>query len=529
MKKFKFKQRSFVFSCVSHFTIFVLLTVIIYSGFSYVFNLRINREFFSLEELLVSKKDLKSEKYSAILRNDSKNSSFIVFDKEGQVKYASDKKIKEQVFFDSLELIPEYHSNMFFDVFQKEAPDKTIQYMVYLNDYSKGNKTAKTKAYCILNESLEIIEGALFADRGALTKTEFDLLNGITRSNGDVEKYSYQTKTGEKRILAFLSNEMTEKQYKKIGQSANRIWLIGIPCIVITIILFAILFCRMVRSHISPINQAIIAYNDGEAVDEKKLGVPIEFSGVLRNFKGLLKQLKETLERNETLNNEKKQLIADISHDLKTPLTVIQGYSEALDHHKVPEEKKEQYVKAIYRKSVLATDMVNKLFLFTQMEHPDYQLTLEYLDFNEFIKSFFAEKYREIDERGLNLEIEIPEKQCIIPFDHSLLRRMLENLLENSLKYNQEGTTLFVELREKKSLILNVGDDGVGIPNEIAASLFQPFITGNHARTTGKGTGLGLSIVKRVVEMHHGSIELATSENKQIKTNFKIFIPKAQD
>lgn len=95
---------------------------------------------------------------------------------------------------------------------------------------------------------------------------------------------------------------------------------------------------------------------------------------------------------------EKQKLIVDVSHDLKTPLTVIQGYAKALSERRVPSEKQDAYMESIYNKAKLASDMVNDLFLFTQMEHPRYPLHLEKTDFNEFVKSFFAEKYMEIDE-----------------------------------------------------------------------------------------------------------------------------------
>ena len=97
-------------------------------------------------------------------------------------------------------------------------------------------------------------------------------------------------------------------------------------------------------------------------------------------------------------------------------------------------------MESIFTKSKLATDMVNDLFMFTQMEHPNYQLHLEKTDFNEFVKSFFAEKYMEIEEDGFQLSAEMEDRPIPLLLDRKLMRRLLENLLSNAIKYNDKGT-----------------------------------------------------------------------------------------
>ena len=106
------------------------------------------------------------------------------------------------------------------------------------------------------------------------------------------------------------------------------------------------------------------------------------------------------------------------------------------------------------------------------------------------------------------------------------MRRLLENLLSNAIKYNDKGTTIYIAMEKRGGdAVMTLADDGVGIPEGIAESLFQPFVTGNRARTTGKGTGLGLSIAQRIVQMHRGSMELVRPPHKPYHTEFCIRIP----
>ena len=106
------------------------------------------------------------------------------------------------------------------------------------------------------------------------------------------------------------------------------------------------------------------------------------------------------------------------------------------------------------------------------------------------------------------------------------MRRLLENLLGNAMKHNPRGTTLYVVLTQTEEAVhLTIADDGVGISPDLAATLFQPFVTGNHARTTGKGTGLGLSIAQRIVEMHRGKIAAVFPPTPPYHTEFSITLP----
>ena len=126
------------------------------------------------------------------------------------------------------------------------------------------------------------------------------------------------------------------------------------------------------------------------------------------------------------------------------------------------------------------------------------------------------------------LDVKIPKKSCMFKIDKSLFSRLYDNLLQNSFKYNTKNTKILFEIVEEKNRILIViADNGKGISKDIRNIIFDPFVTENEARTLGKWTGMGLSIVKRIVELHGGTIKLSEDPQEGYITEFNIELPKA--
>lgn len=516
-----------IISSALYFVLYTIILMMIYSFFNYRASQKIMEAFTMMEDILTYEDELKQEKYNEIPMRNSQNASFIVFDSSGNIRYASNQTIGTKIFFDDLDLLDDYHTGKLYDVFEKKNAEGEIQYWVCLSEYHEETQPTNLLEYCLLDEDLKILDGDLFPNRTCLSQREFELLNGVLSKNSLVEKYTYETVNGEDRILVFWFQNPTESQYNQIMDSSYMILSLGIPVIAVAVILFAILFSRRIKRQIEPLNQIIRSYENGNLKEMETESVSREFSHTVFAFKELIKQVEKERMQKEEMYKGKQKLIADISHDIKTPLTVIQGYAKALSDHMVPQEKEKQYLETIYRKSEIATEMVNDLFLMTKMEHPDYILYKSEVDFFEFVKGVLAERYMEIAESGFELHVDIPEETCNMCMDLKLMERCFQNLLGNALKYNNAGTTLSFQMsQDDEQCIMIVADDGIGIPDEIAGTIFEPFVTGNQARTTGKGTGLGLSIVQKIVEMHQGKIELVLPPEEPYKTEFRFIFPK---
>jgi signal transduction histidine kinase len=221
-------------------------------------------------------------------------------------------------------------------------------------------------------------------------------------------------------------------------------------------------------------------------------------------------------------------MLADISHDLKTPITVIQGYSKAIVDGMVSEEHMDKYLNTIYQKSNRLADLINEFYQYSRLEHPEFQLTMEPGDLSEYVREYVAGKYEELEVAGYELDVDIPEQPIYMPFDHVELCRVFENIITNTIRHNAPPTTIFVGmefLREKHQVRIRLGDDGEGIPEEIREHIFEPFVVGDESRNSKHGTGLGLSVAKRVVTAHGGKIRLLPTTETSWSTMYEIILP----
>lgn len=525
-KKIKLRS-SFVLLCVGYFVLYSLFLALIYFCFSWYTGEKLDSAFISTSSILQYEEELTADDFSAIPAKITSNCSFIVFDDEGKRLYASSKEISEKIPYSALPYINDYMGSEWYTVSQNVNSKNEIYYIIMLKSYDEeGNEIVESS--CILDSDYNIIKGNLFNGRKHLSEEEFNIIKGTYSKGSITEKYSYETENGEGRTLVCMYPVMSDADYYSVMEKTDRIWLFAVPVVIAVILLQAWLFATRIKKSITRINDAIGAYQRNEKFEVDKKKIPCEFLSIVDNFSNLLGWLNSLQREKDKIYMESRQVIADISHDLKTPLTVIQGYSKALNEGRVPEEKKEKYLETIYDKSVLSANLIDSLFDCVKMEHPDYKINPVTVDLSEQIKEILAEKYNEIEENGFDIDIDIPERRIEFAVDKKLFERLFENLLGNSLQYNPAGTTIFIKLREEKdSLVLTVADNGTGIPQELRENIFKPFVTSNNARSSGKGTGLGLAITKRIVELHGGSISLKDcGENSKYKTEFEIRFPR---
>ncbi|SOC43109.1 sensor histidine kinase [Ureibacillus acetophenoni] len=252
----------------------------------------------------------------------------------------------------------------------------------------------------------------------------------------------------------------------------------------------------------------------------------LRYKELNEDLRRVAEELKVKSEEKERLEESKKRMLADLSHDLKTPMTTIQGYSKALyDGFVQDEEQKQRYLKYIYDKSIRVTDLIDELFVFSKLDNPDSQINKQEKDLCEFLRQVVVEYYEQFDEKEMELSIEIPSERVVFSFDQKLLYRAISNILENTIKYNPEQTTVYISLKVSKNhLTIEIGDNGSGIHEDIADTLFDPFVRGDKSRMNDGGTGLGLAITKKIIEKHNGLVYVDTKPLRG-STNFIIELP----
>ncbi|WP_052356576.1 sensor histidine kinase [[Clostridium] dakarense] len=249
-----------------------------------------------------------------------------------------------------------------------------------------------------------------------------------------------------------------------------------------------------------------------------------ELNSIKEAFNSTVAKIEKTKEEKKIIEDSKKRIIRDISHDIKTPITSILGYSKAIVSGRVTdEEEKKIYLNYIYNKTNRINYLVDELFIFSKLDSPEYKLNLQKYDLSEFLRELVALYYIDIEEKDFILDIEIPEEEIYSMIDIKELERAIANIITNSLKYNKKGTTLRVSLYKKDSYAkISIEDDGIGISDSVSKTVFEEFVRADKSRKTDGGSGLGLAITRKIVKLHGGDVRLYSGENMGTRFEIKL-------
>ena len=224
----------------------------------------------------------------------------------------------------------------------------------------------------------------------------------------------------------------------------------------------------------------------------------------------------------------KNELITNIAHDLRTPLTSIIGYLDILVNKKnLSDDKIKDYLEIAFEKSKKLEVLIEDLFSFTKMNYGDeLVVNKERIDLIELLNQLISELYPLFEANSLECDLQTNVNSLLIDLDPKLIVRLFENLINNAIKYGKEGKNIIVKVKnntELETVDISVINFGKLIPVESLKKIFDKFyrVDSSRASDTG-GTGLGLAIAKSIVEIHNGEITVKSdSDGTEFKVTFK--------
>lgn len=229
--------------------------------------------------------------------------------------------------------------------------------------------------------------------------------------------------------------------------------------------------------------------------------------------------IEEEKEQQLAYDRQRNLLLSDIAHDIKTPLTTLCGYSKALSEGVAEGEKRQEYLDAIYVKSMRMNELITLLFDYVKMDSSGFELHREETDLGELLRECTAAQYADFEEKQILLEIEIPEEPVLYQADRVQMARAVTNLLTNAVRYGKEGGRALIRLEDDT---ITVADDGMEIDEKFISHIFEPFSRADKARSTRGGSGLGLSIAYKIVQMHGGALRLNCAYGQGYTKAFQI-------
>lgn len=239
------------------------------------------------------------------------------------------------------------------------------------------------------------------------------------------------------------------------------------------------------------------------------------FVDLIKSFNDMASKLREAEQTNQEYEKNRKNLIANISHDLKTPITSIQGYLEMImDNELAQPEKYNQYLKTIYNNTTYMNKLIDDLFLFSKLDVDKVEFNYEIVNIRAFMNDLMDEAGFEIREIGADFKYEDKlGNDAMVRIDGKRVYQAIKNILVNAVKYGPESNLkIQAELsRQNESVYFAITDNGPGIAPEKLPYVFDRFYRIDHERSKDLGsTGLGLAISKELIEAQGGSIMVAS-------------------
>lgn len=234
-----------------------------------------------------------------------------------------------------------------------------------------------------------------------------------------------------------------------------------------------------------------------------------EFEKVCMTFNNMQGHILEEQEKNRRYERARTDMIAGISHDLRTPLTAIKGSIKAmLDGVAATPQMQQKFLNAAYRRTGEMDILLNQLFYLSKLETGNMPLDIREINLTEFLSKYVIGKQEVLNPEETELQAVFQERAYFAMIDSEQMQRILDNLVENSVKYS-EKSPVHVEISlksEGEKLYLKVSDDGSGVDEEKLPHVFEEFYRGDESRNKKEGNGLGLYIVKYLIEAMQGTV-----------------------
>ena len=299
------------------------------------------------------------------------------------------------------------------------------------------------------------------------------------------------------------------------GDTVDALWrtfagLLVMTALVVLMISFVATSVTTMRQ-IKPIRemaQATRCYAEGDFdIRMNDYGRDDEIGELAASFNNMAERLQQT-------ERQRREFIANISHELKTPMTTIAGYTDGILDGTIPPENEKQYLQIIANESRRLSRLVRRMLDVSQLQAMDPLRNGNHFDICESMRRVLISMEQKINDRHLDVEADIPDEPILVLGDNDMITQVLYNLLENAAKFAREGSTLYlgVAMMDGKARVTvrNVGDT---IPAEELPLLFERFHKSDKSRSEDKdGYGLGLYIVKTILQQHKEDISV-TSEN----------------
>ncbi len=346
------------------------------------------------------------------------------------------------------------------------------------------------------------------------------------RTNNNLDGYLY----------VILGSEKYEGVADKIEKSyIFRLSLWGLFSGIIAVFLIGVMTFSIMTKRLRKLNNAMIEYSGGDVVATITPDYTIKQSGgdevdhLGRQFLLMVSKINSQMHELKKVDETRRELIANVSHDLRTPITTLQGYLETLiiKGENLSDVERGKYLKVALDYCHRLSQLVTELFELSKLDSCESILYAEPFSISDLIQDVVQKFYLRAKNSGVDLHCNQRAGGVMVYGDIAMLQRALENLIENALRHTTTGDSVEIDyLLKDGKVIVKVKDTGCGIPEDELNNIFDRFYQVEKSRVNGEGSGLGLAIAKRILELHGTTIQVQSQIN--IGTTFTFNMPNYQ-
>jgi len=318
-------------------------------------------------------------------------------------------------------------------------------------------------------------------------------------------------------LYIILASQAFDSVFKLLESSYMlQLWLVSVIISLLFTSIAGILILKHITRRLHFLNHVIDSFKLNNF--RKTINLPERFNGkpgdeidqLGSSFRELSERIIQQVKQLEHNDKSRRELIANVSHDLRTPLASLQGYLETLllKENSLSDGDKQLYINTAMQHSNHLKKLISELFELSTLENNPAELHFEPFSMSELVQDVTQQFDLKARDKSIQINAQIPEQQAFVSADISLIQRLLENLIENAIKYTPEGGKVKVTLLAKEeSVSTSITDTGEGISSDDLPYIFDRFYRADKQRQT-EGTGLGLAIVKRILQLHNSKIDV---------------------